>query len=666
MAVFGDWAEKYFDLGINVIPIAEDKKPPKGFTFKKWLTEKQTEDDMAALLKQYGHSPGIAVICGPVSGVCGFDFDYKFDEKKITKMTRSKFDMDRAYIEAEIKSYLPTWTLAKVGKVGWTVFFKCHSHYSTLAPNRNGVRLFDFKASGYIVIPPSFHSFNDGQNLYYKWIEGDPMTEFQALPELDFSLIKDFALRFGEKSGAKAILDTRHGRIFMHGIGLSRLESDPVKIAESMIKYDQKVNAKEAKGLYFLSPEHCGSDYRDFAIKWAKRIIEYSKDSKAEKVAADSNVFDYFFLNKMPYGEPKKDILTRKIFYRHPSENRWATGSELLPSIKSYGKASGLPINSIEMEFERFQIECDKVDFLCDIPKHDGVDHLKTHVAALKSSRFNSDELYEIFLNWGYLLFARIHNSDVQNRCIIIKGNQGIGKDAWIKTMVSQFKPYYQMVDINRDTSEMTAAAQRVFVAHIAEFDQTKKLDVAFIKALITNPTSFFREKYGREALERPMKASWISSVNIDNMLRDDTGNRRFIVLPIESIDWSYPKVGPKILAQFKDAFERGLGQSVSPEVEAKVSSIVTGYTPDNFDDDIADLFLERLNMRLSLSTDPLERAKARVLTTDMAPIVADIAKIFQVSVKRVYAVVKKHRVIVKGTRYYVNRTKIDADLDNA
>lgn len=654
MGIFGDWAQKYHDLDINVLPIAEDKKPPKGFTFKKWLTEKQTQTDIDILIQGYGHQPGIAVICGPVSGICGFDLDYKWDEKKITT-TKQKWKIDYDKIEQEIIRKLPEPVLSKQALTGWTSFFKNNGWFHTLTADRNGVRLFDFKATGYIVIPPSYHSISKGVPVTYKWLTGEPLNDFKNLPEIDFQLIKELAILYGDKSNKiENLMNNRHGRIFIFGASLSKIEQDTDKIANELIKYDKKVHKKDLKGLYFKDVNHVGRNPEQYAKDWAKRIASNTRYSKIKfnEAKTDSNIYDYFFENKVPYGEIKKDVLTKEIFYRHPSENRWASGIELIPSLKSYGRTSGLNKDDIQNEFLRFQAEYKKLSFLTELPEHDGRDYLRDYTDCLVAKEFDSEELYDIFYQWFYNMFSKIYNSETQNRCIILKGKQGLGKDVWVRSIVKDFKPYYQSIDISTNKDEIVSAVQRIFISHLEEFDQTKKLDAAFIKALITRPTSFFRQKYGVTALERMMKASWISTVNdVDSILRDESGNRRFIVLDLENIDWSYDKkVGLKILSQMHHAYLNKKLTKPDQSTEKKIKTILDRYTPDNLDI----LIDEMLKQELHGVGEKIHTDRGYVILCSKAQhTIKGIANDCSVSSKRVQSVAKRYQIFHRKKRCY-------------
>lgn len=656
MGVFRDYAEKYHELGINVIPIDVNKKPPQGFVFRHWLSQKQTDEDIQKLIHTYRDATGIAVICGPVSGICAFDFDYKWDEKRC-KLTKQKWQKDHTAIETELNHILTGSPLRKRGQNGWTVFYKNKPHFQTIVADRHGVRLFDFKASGYVVIPPSLHSIVDGKPLYYQWLEGDPMDDFSHLPDLDIGIIEEIKHQYGDK-GSSFDTNSRHGRLFMFLLKILKIEKDDQKIIHEMIKKDQAINSSDPKGPYLTDKNYFHTSPEDTVKAWIKRTRIWMRDQKSRKEKiADVDVFDYFFENSVPYGQPKKDILSQKVFYPNPVSKDWVPGIQLIPSIRCYAKAAGLDSNAVQDNFERWEYEKAEKEFLCQIPPHDGFDYLRQHTDVLTDENFTKDELYLIFQHWGYQLFARIFDSNKQNRCIIMKGPQGLGKDEWIKAMVEDFKPYHIELAINRDPTEMISAVQKSYLVHLSEFDQTKTLDVAFIKALITNSTNFYREKYGRVAARYPMHASFISTVNVEDMLRDPSGNRRFIILNLSGIEWSYRRPGIRIISQFKSFFEQGVGQALPKEIEAKIAAISAAFTPDNIDEDVEDYFVARLNDVLSA------RQLTRLLSTDATPIVAECSKMFGISQTRVFRIVKRYKFKSGDRRFYANKKRFGLDL---
>ena len=70
-----EYALEYHKRGWNVIPIAFDKKPPKGFKWTKYQTERVTEDQLQEWFAG-GKYRNLGVIAGAVSGgLVIVDFD---------------------------------------------------------------------------------------------------------------------------------------------------------------------------------------------------------------------------------------------------------------------------------------------------------------------------------------------------------------------------------------------------------------------------------------------------------------------------------------------------------------------------------------------------------------------------------------------------------------
>lgn len=603
MAVFGDLAHKFYDLGINVLPIVENKRPPKGFTFKKWLYEKQTEDDIDKLVSEHGHCPGIAVVCGPVSGICGFDYDYKYDEKKMPpEFNKKKYELEYAKIELEIRRQLPDWALAKKAKEGWTSFYKCESNFETITCDRNSVRVFDFKATGYIVIPPSFHSFVDGKAVHYSWIVGDPMDDFIDLPQLDINIIKDLKLAFQDKQTAPA--SGRHGNIFKYAMNILQIESDIKKVAQMMMDFDAKEHKEETKGLYFMDKNHVGADAFKYAVGWANRIKHFmdSKSIKPQKaVVNETDTWDYFLESQ--FYDLKKCILDKKVYTKKAKDHPWIPITSVIKVLRSYATRKGLPKTQVEDEIERYVYERDKLDFRCEIPEWDGEDYIGEMCIRLKSQYFTGLEIAEIFREWGSKIFARVEDSRNQNRCIILKGPQNIGKDTWVRNLCEGFDPYYRPIvppDTNKDWLEIISS---LFIIHIEEFDQTAKVDIPFLKSIITQPSVYFRESYGRDPSKKTTAPSFIATVNPDDFFRDPTGNRRFAVIPLDSIDFNYPHgVSLKIMSQFRHYHRQG-GYKLDSEIERKIKYLIDSLTPESNEVTIEELWLEKSKSKIAFST---------------------------------------------------------------
>src|SRR5690606_19901693 len=228
----------------------------------------------------------------------------------------------------------------------------------------------------------------------------------------------------------------------------------------------------------------------------------------------------------------------------------WQPVSSLLPLLTSYAIDAGLPKADIGFHFERYS-ERFEPEFLIDIPAWDGIDRVKSLCNFVKVSNVSKNTFYELLLDWGVRMLARIYRPSIQNKVLIFKGPQGIGKDFFINQLLSALGPFFVECQINVGTKDLSIDQSEVLAIHISEFDKTNRNSSSQLKSMITKEKERIRKPYARSSKILNMRASFISSANVD-VLNDPTGSRRFIILDIESIDWGYEKgQSIQILAQF-------------------------------------------------------------------------------------------------------------------
>ncbi len=144
-------ALEYLKLEWNVIPVGANKRPPEGFSWKQYQTERVTEAHVREWWTRYPNF-GIAVITGKISGIIVLDVD--------TKHKRDPKDFD-----------IPATVTARTQSGGWHYYFRYPGEH---IPNSGG-KLFgegvDVRGDGgYAVLPPT-----KGENGSYYW-EVPPST----------------------------------------------------------------------------------------------------------------------------------------------------------------------------------------------------------------------------------------------------------------------------------------------------------------------------------------------------------------------------------------------------------------------------------------------------------------------------------------------------------
>ncbi len=654
MGIFSDNVTQYFESGLVCIPVGDRKAPILGTDWQQYCDKAPPAELVEKWEKKYGQAERIGLCMGQASGLVAFDFDYDYDPKRVKAGVSEKdFLKDLKVVEAHIVRALPQTPAIKVGKKGWTRFYKWTpelDNTSNLSCDRNGVRLFDFLSwHKQTILPPSIHSATaDGQTLVYRWTGQAPILEcLDDIPPISLAVVREMRLIFGES--VKMPDNSRHGRLFGWLMKISEVEKDPVRLISLLIARDIAVNSADKKGPYLADRAHFkGAGPADNARGWIERVLRWkeAKVDLGEKrgKAIDPESWEYFFENSFPI--LRKDILSKKVFIKPEASADWTDIVSLEGTLRNKGGDIGLPRPQVKDRLEQFVFEKKDEQFLCDIPAWDGVDRVAQFGQAIKCDEFTADDMTLILKHWGSGIFRRIDDSDNQNRCLILKGDQGLGKDSLVKAMLRDFSPYFETSNLTGQPKDIYEIISRVYVLHIEEFEQTQGQDVAFIKSIITQASAFFRESYGRSPSRKTVAISMISTSNRDDILRDPTGNRRFIVCPVSGVSWDYPTdQSPQVLAQFKAHFEAGEFAALPKDLEVKIKVILDAFTPPDTNEILLEMYIDQAGNLIDRNKSPGPSRAASpaeyLSSVQVAPILNDIARQNGISINRVRSVIK-------------------------
>lgn len=118
---------------------------------------------------------------------------------------------------------------------------------------------------------------------------------------------------------------------------------------------------------------------------------------------------------------------------------------------------------------------------------------------------------------------------------LVIQGDQGIGKTTWIKLLV----PIYLKTGLELDPSDKDKVYNciKYWVVELGELDATMKADQAKLKAFITESVDEIRRPYAIAPERYPRKTAFYGTVNKSEFLKDETGDRRYWVIPVKDIN---------------------------------------------------------------------------------------------------------------------------------
>jgi predicted P-loop ATPase len=238
----------------------------------------------------------------------------------------------------------------------------------------------------------------------------------------------------------------------------------------------------------------------------------------------------------------------------------------------------------------------------------DGTDHIRALSKCFTTSdgdiRYENGSsetpVYVYFKRWLIGAVARVLDQE-QNVMLVLSGSQDIGKSYLARWLCSGLPEYFIEGSVSPDDKDHKVQSMTKFIWEVAELDATtRKADVAALKSFVTTEKHTLRKAWGRYPITKPATASYIGTVNDDHgFLSDTTGNRRFMVVTIEKIDWSYTDIEPdQIWAQAVALYRAGEAWRLFPEEkkyqteknkEHLVSTALMDYVRMFFDLDMPD-----------------------------------------------------------------------------
>jgi putative DNA primase/helicase len=121
---------------------------------------------------------------------------------------------------------------------------------------------------------------------------------------------------------------------------------------------------------------------------------------------------------------------------------------------------------------------------------------------------------------------------------LVLQGRQDLGKTRWFRSLVPDPSWIAEGVTLDPSNTDSVIAATSAFLVELGELDATtKKSDVAQLKSFLTRSVDKYRAAYGRKAESYPRRTLFGATVNPDEFLVDQTGNRRFWVMPLEAVN---------------------------------------------------------------------------------------------------------------------------------
>ena len=273
-----------------------------------------------------------------------------------------------------------------------------------------------------------------------------------------------------------------------------------------------------------------------------------------------------FVLSLPNIRELRKEKLS-DVLYSRDSQDNWKPTANLDDYIRGHARDYDC-FNPVTFKEHLARHAKDKLkpELLIDLEEWDGVDRVKEICEVVRFSNISQDHFYQLLCHFGAGMFHRLNDHEFQQPTLIFEGAQGMGKDAFLQAVFGGLGMYMKDLDL-RPQREVEALKQlhTAILFNIPEFDRTSRSEIATLKHLLTTASTDVRLAYERADEQRLVRASFVASANLKDVIADHTGARRFWLLNGEFMGFElvrYRENGPlvgtgKVLQDYPGLFCR-------------------------------------------------------------------------------------------------------------
>lgn len=141
---------------------------------------------------------------------------------------------------------------------------------------------------------------------------------------------------------------------------------------------------------------------------------------------------------------------------------------------------------------------------------------------------------------WFVALVASLLDDATTNQtCFVMVGGQAVGKSTFFRDLIPKdisLDYYYPGGGFDPDNKDYLMKLGTKMIINLEELATLNKTDVEALKAVITLDRIVLRKAFGRADIKLWRRASFCATTNKDDVIRDTTGSRRFLIFDIKNI----------------------------------------------------------------------------------------------------------------------------------
>lgn len=294
----------------------------------------------------------------------------------------------------------------------------------------------------------------------------------------------------------------------------------------------------------------------------------------------------------------------------------------------------------------------------------DGKDRFQEFFETIKLPEDTTEErrawYFQFVKRWLIAAINKVYRPGSENNVLVLQGAQAAGKSRWLKRLTAIWPEGFGEGHINPDSKDHELRHLDNFIWHVAELDTTtNRRETGALKDFFTKDVVNVRRPYAKLPTTGNSICSFCASVNSHDFLQDLTGNRRYLVVPVEDVNFMHTVDIMQLWAQARDLANSGFQYWYSREEISEVNRLNERFLSK-------DDYLSELEGRLEVGTDELTMTEIVRCLPDSGDI--QLTKAVRSNIRTILEKCKIRSRVVKGvTKFLVNerslKTKADAGV---
>jgi hypothetical protein len=161
-----------------------------------------------------------------------------------------------------------------------------------------------------------------------------------------------------------------------------------------------------------------------------------------------------------------------------------------------------------------------------------------------------------------------LHPGTKVDTMLVLAGAQGLGKSTFVRALFGEEWTAENIPDLRSEEAARSLTGK--WAIEVAELDKLMRADPETSKAFFSRCSDYFRPPYGRAYVDRPRSVVFVGTTNRDDILRDTTGSRRFLILGVQGVDLAWIRENrDQVWAAALEACRAGEPHWLTPEEDA-------------------------------------------------------------------------------------------------